>query len=144
MFSAVCPAGYGTTTTSSGACEPCPTGTYCSDSRQPGDTTCTACPASAVTYKFYYDNNVSVYSPQTVTEPGASSAGQCLAEFSQLEKYNWQLAVADHVVHRYAETLDACVAACRGRSDCAFISFDSSATSPDMCTLRVTSSTTAK
>jgi hypothetical protein len=122
----------------------CPSGTYGSDSRQSSENTCTTCPTGTVTYKFYYDSSPNPYTPSSMTEPGASSAGQCLADFSQVENYNWQLHATGHMASDPAATLDACISACRSQSSCAFISFKYSATAPNMCKLRQATYTTAQ
>jgi hypothetical protein len=94
---AVCFAGEGTTNSTAPAantelptCSKCNEGFFGDDNRAAGDTECKPCPNSAAhVFNFWIDGDAHPLSVKGTTEAGASSAEQCLLEFSAVQVANW-------------------------------------------------------
>lgn len=126
----LCAAGYGGPSASQ--CVPCQDGRFgppAGGSSVRGDhTRCLSCPTGTAFSFPDWNGNLDVFSPSPTSPVGATSASDCLAEFSQTVEGPFFLDLKpnhpDFPAIPGAETLAACVSYCSEDDACAAITFN--------------------
>lgn len=102
---------------------------------RPKDTECVTCPGMAKGFFFDYLALNHPYKPDVVARPGATTAGDCLAEWSQIVDAAWFLGNITTLPKppvTYSGSVDdkflACLAQCKDEPLCQFFTFDYDAT----------------
>jgi hypothetical protein len=96
---------------------------------RPKDDACALCP-NAKAYSFVYKSGED-YTPGVVARLEATSPGDCLAEFVQLQAGAWELQGA--VEEGSESTLAACAGVCKTETTCQFFTFDYTANADKPC-----------
>lgn len=128
---AVCKDGYGLTGEETGCslCDAKSPAAYGPPGRTINDLACVTCPTMTQGFRFIYNGAVDSLTAAPVAKSPATSQGDCVAQFAQIESGLFYLAGATDTPTAAAADAAACRDACRdenssGAKICMFFTFD--------------------